>query len=237
MQGTIFYFINSKVKNLQILKSYESNSYFRRNIKFYDTYKNKKDKKISKLIKKKLFKARSILEIGCANGIKLNQYKQELKSNVNYGIDLSSLAINHGKKRFKNLKLFKLSSLEIEKIKIKFDLIICGFFLYLLDRDYLLKQFELIHQKLNLNGHLVINDFHPRKKHSLRPPHNKKLKYFKATYDKFLEESGLFKKVYQDVFKHRTLIKKHSNTQEAISVFKKINFIKSFPQKKIKRIK
>ena len=49
-------------------------------------------------------------------------------SRINYGIDLSSKVIKSGKKRFKKLKLIKMSSLEIEKIKIKFDLIICGFF-------------------------------------------------------------------------------------------------------------
>ena len=184
-------------------------------------------------MKKKLFKAVSVLEIGCANGIKLNQYRNELKSRVNYGVDLSYEAIKHGKKRYKKLKLFTLSSLEIDKIKRNFDLIICGFYLYLLDRDDLLKQFELIHQKLNSNGHLIINDFHPRKKHTIRSPHNKQLKYYKMTYHKFLEESALFKMIYKDIFRHRTLNKKHSKSREGLTVYKKINFLKSFSQKKI----
>ena len=33
------------------------------------------------------------LEIGCANGFKLNQYSKILKTKINYGVDLSKKAI------------------------------------------------------------------------------------------------------------------------------------------------
>ena len=41
-----------------------------------------------------------------------------------------------------NLKLLNLSSIEIDKIKESFDFIICGFFLYHLDRELIFKQFD-----------------------------------------------------------------------------------------------
>ena len=50
--------------------------------------------------------------------------------------------LNPGSKKYKDLKLFNYSSLQISKFKTKFDLIICGWFLYLLDREYLFKQFD-----------------------------------------------------------------------------------------------
>ena len=126
-------------KILKNLKKKESEEYFKRNKKYYD--KISFDDEIIDLIKNNNLKAKKILEIGCANGYKLNQYSKLLKSKKSYGIDLSKKAIFEGKKKYKNLKLLNFSSLEINKIKINFDLIICGFFLYKLDRELIFKQF------------------------------------------------------------------------------------------------
>ena len=67
---------------------------------FFNSSKN--DYRIVDLIKVNKIKPNSILEIGCANGIKLNEYQINLNSRINYGIDLSSKAIKSGKKRFKS---------------------------------------------------------------------------------------------------------------------------------------
>ena len=48
---------------------------------------------------------------------------------------------------FKNI-----SSLEIDKIKPKFDMIICGFFLYQLDRDDIFLQFDKTSTKVSETG-------------------------------------------------------------------------------------
>jgi len=71
---------------------------------------------------------KSILEIGCANGIMLDQYQKQSNAKFCHGIDLSSKAIKDGKKRFKNIKFSVLSSLKIDQIQKNFDLIVCGFF-------------------------------------------------------------------------------------------------------------
>ena len=163
------------MKILSLLKK-EADIFFNRNIDYYASSSN--DYRILDLIKINTIKPKSILEIGCANGSKLNQYQQELKTKINYGVDLSSKAINSGKKKFKKLKLLQLSSLEIDKIKPNFDLIICGFFLYLLDREKIFNQFNLIYKKLNFNGFLIIEDFDPLFKHTNLLKHNKKVKTF-----------------------------------------------------------
>ena len=191
---------------------------------FFNSSKN--DYRIVDLIKVNKIKPNSILEIGCANGIKLNEYQINLNSRINYGIDLSSKAIKSGKKRFKKLKLIKMSSLEIEKIKIKFDLIICGFFLYLLDREEIFQ--------LNKNGYLIIQDCDPLFKHTNSSVHNKNLKTFKMSYDSFLEESGLFKVIYK-IRNNTNLMTAHDtknfkSEDTAITLFKKIDFIKAYPE-------
>ena len=220
------------ISNIKIVKNKEADKYFIRYLDFFNSSKN--DYRIIDLIKVNKIRPNSILEIGCANGIKLNEYQINLKSKINYGIDLSSKAIKSGRKKFKKLKLIKLSSLEIEKIKMKFDLIICGFFLYLLDREEIFKQFDLIHKKLNKDGYLIVQDCDPLFKHTNPSVHNKNLKTFKMSYDNFLEESGLFKIIYK-IRNNTNLMTAHDkknfkSEDTAITLFKKIDFIKSYPE-------
>ncbi len=220
------------MKNLKLVKAKEANKFFNRNYQFYDNFKS--DYRILDLIKNNKIKPRSILEIGCANGAKLNEYQLRLNSKINYGIDLSSKAISSGKKKFKKLNLLKLSSLEINKIKKKFDLVICGWFLYLLDREEIFNQFNLIYKKLNTNGYLIIEDCDPLFKHTNSSIHNKKLKTFKMSYDAFLEESGLFKMIYK-IRNNTTFMKAHDKKRfksddSSITLFKKIDFISSYPE-------
>ena len=223
------------MKNLKIVKTKEGDNFFKRRLKFYNNIREG-DIRIVDLLRITQIKPKSILEIGCANGIQLNQYQEILNTKVNYGIDLSSKAINAGKKK---LKLLKLSSLEIDKIKTNFDLIICGFFLYLLDREEIFNQFNLIYNKLNQNGYLIIQDFNPLFKHVNISKHNINLKSFKMNYDNFLVESGLFKMVYKNekdhpmphfISKRKNKMNKYKSTEEAISLYKKINFSDSYPE-------
>jgi len=220
------------MSNIKIVKKKEANKYFKRNLDFFNSTKS--DYRILDLLKTSNIKPKSILEIGCANGIKLNEYQKNLNSKINYGIDLSSEAIKSGKKKFKKLKLIKLPSLEIEKIKIKFDLIICEFFLYLLDREEIFNQFNLIYKKLNKNGYLIIQDCDPLFKHTNSSIHNTKLKTFKMSYDNFLEESGLFKIIYKIRNNTNLMIahdtKKFKSEDTAITLFKKIDFVESYPE-------
>ncbi|MDC0875598.1 methyltransferase domain-containing protein [Candidatus Pelagibacter sp.] len=220
------------MKNIDIIKKKEGDNWFKRNFKLYS--QDIKDINITNLIKINSIEPKSILEIGCANGMKLNQYQDEFKSKINYGIDLSKKSINHGKKKYKKLKLLKLSSLEIEKIKINFDLIICGSFLYLLDRELIFKQFDLIFKKLNKNGYLIIQGFDPLFKHTNKNIHSKNLKSFKMSYDNFLEESGLFKMIYKKK-NNSKLIKSYDNKKFksddwSLTLFKKIDFEESYPE-------
>ena len=227
------------MENVKIVKTKEGDNYFERNLKFYKNLRND-DFRIVDLLTTTQIKPKSILEIGCANGIQLNQYQEILNTKVNYGIDLSSKAINAGKKKFKKLRLLKLSSLEIDKIKTNFDLIICGFFLYLLDREEIFNQFNLICKKLNQNGYLIIQDYNPLFKHTNTSRHNRNIKSFKMNYDNFLIESGLFKMIYKVEKAHPLLawitkqrknkINKYKSTEEAISLYKKINFSDYYPE-------
>ena len=215
------------MKNLLLVKN--KNNWFYRNKK--NIINQNDDEHINELIRINNLKAKNILEIGCSNGYKLIQYKELLKSNNCFGVDLSKEAILDGKKRYKNLKLLKLSSLDIDKIKLNFDLIICGFFLYQLDRNLIFQQFDLIYKKLNKNGYLLIRDFDPLFKHTNTDFNNKKLRTFKMNYDNLLTESGLFELIYKIKYKMKAQDKKKFKSDKiSYSLFRKIDFIESYPE-------
>ena len=218
------------MKNIDLIRKKEADKYFVRN-------KDNKDsvfihnEKIFNLIKINSIKANNILEIGCANGDKLNRYSKLCNSKKSYGVDLSKKAIIDGKRKYKNLKLLNISSIEIDKIKVNFDFIICGFFLYHLDRELIFKQFDLIHDKLSKNGLLLIWDFDPLFKHSNKDFNTKKLVTFKMSYDNFLIESGLFEIIYKHKYKMSTKDKRTFKSDSiSFTLFKKINFKKKYPE-------
>ena len=217
------------MKNIKLLKNKEADRFYLRNINYLNYYSP--DEKIINLIKNNNLKADKILEIGCANGHKLNEYSKLLKSKKNYGVDLSKKAILNGKKKYKNLKLLNISSLEIDKIKLNFDLVICGFFLYHLDRELIFKQFDLIYEKIVKNGFLIIFDFDPLFKHSNRDFNTKNLMSYKMSYDNFLTESGLFEVIYKFKFKTTTNDKsKFKSNKVSLTLFRKIDFQKQYPE-------
>jgi len=219
-------------KNLKIIKAKgEVDKFYLRNIKNHKN--NSDDQRLSNILKLNLVKGNTILEIGCSNGKRLDQYRRCFGSHKVIGIDLSKMAINEGKKLYKKIIFKNISSLEINKIKIKFDVIICGFFLYLLDREEVFNQFNLIYKNLKPNGHLIIEDFDPLFNHVNKSIHNKRLLSFKMNYSPFLEGSGLFKMICKirndEQYKSNKNVKKYKSNDSSISLYKKIDFIEVYP--------
>jgi len=219
------------IENLKIVRKKEADNYYIRNIK---NYKNKcEDQRLSNILKLNSIKGNTILEIGCCNGKRLDQYRRCLGSRTTIGVDLSKKAIREGKKLHKKITFKSISSLEINKLKIKFDIIICGFFLYLLDREEIFNQFDLIYKNLKNKGYLIIEDFDPLFKHTNYSVHHKTLKKFKMNYTNFLEESRLFKIIYKirndENFISNKNRKKFKSNDTSISLYQKINFIEAYP--------
>lgn len=216
------------MKNIDLVKKTEGDKYYIRNSK-----KNKiqlSNPNILELIKLNNLKIKNLLEIGCSDGTNLSIYQKKLKIPHCYGIDLSNKAIKNGKKKYKNIKLKKMSSLDLDKVKTSFDLVICGFFLYLLDREEIFNQFNQLLKILKPNGYLIIEDFDPLFKHSNQSYHNKNLISYKANYTNFLEESGLFKlkaKLEIDVKNSKNI--KFKSNEVSVCLYERINFRNKFP--------
>ena len=133
----------------------------------------------------------SFLEIGCSGGEDLSIFKKMLKKfleKINFtGIDVSKEAIKFANKKYKNIDFFELSSLEINKINKSFDMINLGWMMYLLDRNEIFNQFNIIYNKLNNGGYLSVIDFQPNFPHTNINEHSGKFRSYKTDYSIFLK--------------------------------------------------
>jgi ubiquinone/menaquinone biosynthesis C-methylase UbiE len=98
-----------KISNLKLFEKKEADKYYLRNIKYYKN--NSQDQRLSKFLNLDLIQGNKILEIGCCNGKKLDQYRRYLKSSKTIGTDISKKAINEGKKIYKDITFKNISSL------------------------------------------------------------------------------------------------------------------------------
>ena len=140
---------------------------------------------VFKIISKNKIKPKRILEIGSSTGFLLESFRKNYNSEC-YGVDTSKSAISEGKKLFKKINLTH-GMFEDSKLKnLKYDLIICGFFLFMLPPSKILNLFSKIDTSLNNGGYVVIYD-HFNKSNSFEIKdykHEKKLKVYRWDYKK-----------------------------------------------------
>ena len=132
-------------------------------------------------------KPSSVLEIGCADGRRLDRLVRELQEPVEaMGIDPSGSAIQHATETFPTFT-FKVGTADQLPTENQFDLVILGFCLYLCDRNLLPKIVAETDRVLADGGQLVIIDFdppHPRKR---RFHHKEGIWSFKMDYSKLFD--------------------------------------------------
>lgn len=220
-------------QNLKYLEKGEADNYFKRNKEKILKRNNNGQNHIVDSFKISGISPKSILEIGCFNGYKLDLYRKFYLKNKKkvkcFGVDLSKQAIEDGNKKYTKLNLFQLSSMKINKLKNKFDLIICDF-LYLLDRELLFEQFDLIYKCLNKDGHILISEFDPIFPHFNVNNNKKNFFSYKVDYSDFLTSSHLFKKIYSKKWTDKKNKSKYLDNDYSITLYKKINFNLSFPK-------
>ena len=160
-----------------------------------------KENFVFKIISKNKIKPKKILEIGSSTGYLLESFRKKYNCQC-YGIDTSKYAISEGKKLFKKINLTH-GLFELSKLKdLKYDIIICGFFLFMLPPSKVLNLFSKIDSSLNSGGYIVINDFY-NKANSFKIrnyKHEKKLKVYRWDYKKIFLSLPYYKK--KDIFKY-----------------------------------
>ncbi|MFQ5535072.1 MAG: class I SAM-dependent methyltransferase [Sphingomonadales bacterium] len=102
---------------------------------------------------------RRVLEIGCANGYRLEWLRQEYGCDC-VGVEPSRGAVEDGRSLFPNLSLHVDTAAGVGELPGRFDLVIFGFCLYLVERDNLFRIAHEVNEKLQGNGYIAIFDFH-----------------------------------------------------------------------------
>ncbi len=208
-------------KQSKIFLKSEGDNYYQRNKGLLYNEDDLIFKKIINLNKKK--KINNLLEIGCGDGFRLNLIYEKLKINC-YGIDPSKKAV----KNFNNPKI-KITRGTAEKLNFqsgKFDVVIFGFCLYLVDIEDLTKIVFETDRVLKKNSYIVIYDFYSQKSKILPYKHNKKIKVHKYDFSKIFLWCPKFKLIENKIFEMNKNQKKAKTKNNwvpvSISIIKKI---------------
>jgi SAM-dependent methyltransferase len=160
---------------------------------------------------------RTVLEIGCGNGWRLEQYRK--RGSGCWGIDPSSEAIINGQRLFPGIHLRIGSATRLLPMAIRFDMVVYGFCLYLCDRDDL---FDIVcagDHAVKEGGHLVIHDFLPDHPHSTPYHHAKGVLSYKMDYSRLWLANPAYKLISQIVGIHP--FAPNSNDGESVTVLQK----------------
>ena len=215
----------------EIFKLSEGDKMFSRNLGF-NVYSIKGKDRIVKALSELEIEPKSILEIGCSNGIRLNKLNKTFGSQC-YGIDPSAIAIANGKRKFKNIEIKVGTADLLEFTDNYFDMIIFGFCLYLCDRKHLFKIAYEVDRCLCDKGYIVIMDFYPSFPFENSYLHNEEIYCYKMKYDQMFLWNPVYNEYHFTLFSHEGSAKRDiPNEKVGITVLKKCEeFAYSFEPK------
>ena len=164
--------------------------------------RNNKTDKLSpdmKVIQNYIAAGLNVLEIGCADGNRLNS----LAENANfYGLDPSKEAIENGTKKYSDISLSVGTSDILEFEDAFFDVVIFGFCLYLVDRNLLFKSIAEADRVLKDKGFLIITDFDPQLNLKNQYKHFEGVYSYKCDYPKLFLSNPAYSLVEKKSFSH-----------------------------------
>jgi ubiquinone/menaquinone biosynthesis C-methylase UbiE len=146
----------------------------------------------------------SILEIGCSNGVKLEEICSKLSAKGN-GIEPSEQAVADGNRRPKNsdITLVQGTGDRLPFADQSFDLVYFAFCLYLFDRSSLLQSLAEADRVLKPGGFMAITDFDPGSPRKRSYSHFSGLYSYKQDYASFYTQSSLYYLIGKHSFSHR----------------------------------
>ena len=134
----------------------------------------------------------SVLEIGAANGFRLAAIHKRNGARA-VAVEPSEQALLDGQKRFPFITFIRAGASAIPLSDV-FDLVIVNFVFHWIDRQYLLGAVAEADRLVRPGGHLLIGDFYPANRLSVRYHHreDEALYTFKQNYAATFVASGLY---------------------------------------------
>jgi len=167
--------------DLRALIAAEANAYFRRN-EHKPPHAEAEFQALSSICARA--KVDRVLEIGCLDGRMLERISRELGCHVT-GIEASQEAVQAASSRYPQIDVrlgvapFDLEGLTSEA---SFDVVIVGFFLYLLPRSLLFRTVSAIDAVLSETGYVVLSDFYSPDPIRRKYAHDEQLTTYKMDY-------------------------------------------------------
>jgi SAM-dependent methyltransferase len=135
--------------------------------------------------------AASVLEVGCANGWRLEILRQRWSARC-AGVEPSAEAIADGQRQFPSLDLRRGTGDSLPFADGSFEMVVLGFCLYLCDRADLFKTAAEVDRVLRDGGHVVIFDFHPTTPYRNRYHHLPGVDCYKMDYSRMFSWSPTY---------------------------------------------
>jgi ubiquinone/menaquinone biosynthesis C-methylase UbiE len=157
-----------------------------------------------------------ICEIGCGDGVKLNNLCDYFGASGS-GVDPSSLAVKAGNDAYKNVRLKVSTAANLPFNDSEFDLVYFGFCLYLVDRVDIYKAVSEADRVLKNGGFLAIFDFEPAIRHKKTYHHKAGIFSYKNSYANFFTSGGHYYLVAKDSFSHQGT-HFHTDSDERVSI-------------------
>ena len=178
----------------QIFADFEGDRWFARNNPRPEKFDPATDP-VCRLIDLYHLKPRNVIEVGAANGVRLEAIRQRYHSRV-WGIDVSSKALADGKSRFPQIQFIRGAAHAIPTIQ-SFDLVIINFVFHWIDRSNLLRSIAEVDRIVMAGGLLIIGDFYPSNFIKVRYHHlpDRKVYTYKQNYAEIFAASGLYSHV------------------------------------------
>ena len=172
----------------------EGDKWYLRNRKVLETRTYENDilcVNIDRILKLKSKKKILCLEIGCADGSRLNLIKKKFSNIKVVGIDPSKKAIVSGRKKF-GINLYEGTADNLKLKRSSVDILIYGFCLYLCDEEDYEKISDNANKVLKKDGFLIIYDFFSKIPIFKIYKHNKKVNSYKKDFRKIFKNFVTF---------------------------------------------
>lgn len=208
--------------NKEKFYNFEGNNYFKRN----ENNLSIDNDIILKNFDINTYNNLNILEIGCSNGWRLNEFNKINNTNNYYGLDPSLDAIENGKENFKNINFIHGTMDKIDLPDLTCDIIFIPFVFMYIDRHLLLTCISEIDRILKNNGTLIITDFYSNVPRKNMYKHTDNTYIYKQNYFEVFTSSNNYFLLKLYCFNHNTKLDDYyNNTCFYVELKKDLNFI------------